>query len=300
MKGTRSHPSDRESVGFTLIELLVVISIIALLIGILLPALGTAREAARRAVGLNNVRQIATASHVYSFSNKGKMPDATPGNAPWQNGSLIGGGQPGLGYYNGVNNNGVPNQPAIGLLLHDYGGSNLAIWSSPSTDNSVTDNYEGTTAAETWWPDYYYMGLKEIVNSLDKGSWNPPNGHHWLVRNVAGLKTDHMQPIRGGGLSDVVVVVDSSPTNHGEVTSPSGATSIYGDDSAGNHNGEPVLGEFYSNVGYADGHARGASFQNRDEYFANEDEQVVLGSPIPQTVYGVDLESFGPTAPLYD
>jgi len=218
MKSSRVEGLRQQPTGFTLIELLVVISIIALLIGVLLPALGAARETAKRAVGLSNVRQIATASHAYSVDNDGTMPDATPGNAPWQNGSLIGGGNPGLGYYNGVNNNGVPNQPAIGLLLHDYGGSNLDIWTSPSTDNSVTDNYESTT--EVWWPDYYYMGLKEIVNNLDGNAWNQANGHHWLVRNVAGLKTDNMQPIRGGDLSDVVVVVDSSPTNHGEVTSP--------------------------------------------------------------------------------
>ncbi len=63
--------------GFTLIELLVVISIIALLVALLLPALGSARQAAKQSICLQQLRQIAMGSLLYAEDNGELLPRVT-------------------------------------------------------------------------------------------------------------------------------------------------------------------------------------------------------------------------------
>ncbi len=63
--------------AFTLVELLVVVAIIALLVSILLPALGQARESARAVVCLNNMRQMGLTSQLYLIDHKYRLPPSS-------------------------------------------------------------------------------------------------------------------------------------------------------------------------------------------------------------------------------
>jgi prepilin-type N-terminal cleavage/methylation domain-containing protein len=76
--------SEREQNGFTLIELLVVVSVIGVLAGLLLPAVGRSKALASRTQCANNLRQIGIVIRLYSTENNGRVPTFASDQPFWR------------------------------------------------------------------------------------------------------------------------------------------------------------------------------------------------------------------------
>lgn len=218
----------QDSRGFTLVELLVVISIIALLLSILMPALHKARVQAKRVYCLSNSRQMAIAAASYHTANNGFFPIAywsdTQKNYCWdfttyqKNGKTV--YQPGLLWQNETidevqqcpSYKGGDNWAGIKFTGYNYNTSFIG----HGQGESITDNYRGLIIKH---PDFAYyeivmpVKIEQVKNPTSTAVFG--DGHYaggankfmrspdtWEGDNFTG-RTAGTQGFRHGGQTNI-------------------------------------------------------------------------------------------------
>ncbi len=161
--------------GFTLIELLVVVAIIALLIAILLPSLGRARDTAKTVRCASNLKQLYTGITLYEAQNDGTVLPAAMVNSTGSFASELWGGYDQLGPQfgtsgtgNGVSGSGVVSQATVAAQI-------AKMLDCPCVDhNAAWGGPIVISATSPWWYDYVYNANLGNVQSIPTTKTNGP------------------------------------------------------------------------------------------------------------------------------
>jgi prepilin-type N-terminal cleavage/methylation domain-containing protein/prepilin-type processing-associated H-X9-DG protein len=241
LNNIRQAPLVRSTIergAFTLVELLVVIAVIAILAGLLVPAISRGKEEGRKAACINNFRQLHLAWQFYVDDNNGQMPfndgtgpfTGTIGGANWVGGWLCPRFQPDITWRDNTN---------IILLLKTEGGigqylNDSKIFKCPS-DRSVADIkgvlYPRVRSVAMNW----YMGMTYSLHP----DGDPTSWHYQTVDHVLA------HPPRETGSVFIDTHEDSIGPNLFQITPPFGEA--WSHFPASRHNGGAT-------ISFTDGH----------------------------------------------
>lgn len=252
--------------AFTLVELLVVVAIIALLLGILLPALGRAREIANRAVCGANVNGMYKAMYTYSVTNGDKFP--IRGNTTLGSGNVVGfsfASRNATTYTNGVA--GLSNSATASLWILVRDGSvspkGFICPSSGDTKDPMTDSSDVAASVDETWDFKARANLSySMINMYHSTSTGGSSASYW-GSNVPGewvLVADN---------NDGPVDATATTAHQNEKASNPTSTVIQQQENSSNH----AQGEG-QNLLYGDGHA---SFVN-DPFQGPSSDNVFAGA----------------------